>query len=190
MSQQCQQSLLVNSHCYKQPTTPVGKRPYAPTAAPCYPSPHLQRGTPGPDCRPDSDSRRVTAAPAAPSPAARVAHSATATRIPSHTLAPAARASTHCLQQHPPSGPAPSQPRVPPPPLLHTWHGMTTQVASLNLFYTAEHEWQHTARVSALLPLMLLQVACLAAGCCDPATRSFTPAGKVCRHVASFATLF
>jgi hypothetical protein len=83
--------------------TPVGKRPYAPTAAPCYPSPHLQRGTPGPDCRPDSE--RVTAAPAAPSPAARVAHSATATRIPSRTLAPAARASTHCLQQHPPFRP-------------------------------------------------------------------------------------
>ena len=96
---------------------PVGKRPLHPYSSPLLPfTPHLQRGTPGPDCRPDSE--RVTAAPAAPSPAARVAHSATATRTPSRTLAPAARASTRCLQQHPPSGPAPSQPRVPPPPLV------------------------------------------------------------------------
>ena len=78
-----------------------------------HPTP-AARHAPGPDCRPDSE--RVTAAPAAPSPAARVVHSATATRTPSRTLTPAAPASTHCLQQHPRSGPAPSQPRVHPPP--------------------------------------------------------------------------
>jgi hypothetical protein len=94
-----------------------------PYSSPLLPfTPHLQRGTPGPDCRPDSE--RVTAAPAAPSPAARVAHSATATRTPSRTLAPAAPASTHCLQQHPPlrpgAVPAARTPRRRATPHIHT----------------------------------------------------------------------
>ena len=94
-----------------------------------HPTP-AARHAPGPDCRPDSE--RVTAAPAAPSPAARVAHSATATRTPSRTLAPAAPASTHCLQQHPPSGPAPSQPRVPPAAALHLlWQQPLTVSAAI-----------------------------------------------------------
>ena len=108
-------------HCALLASIPLGlqdpcrKETLRPYSSPLLPfTPPAARHAPGPDCRPDSE--RVTAAPAAPSPAARVVHSATATRTPSRTLTPAAPASTHCLQQHPRSGPAPSQPRVHPPP--------------------------------------------------------------------------